>query len=69
MLEEGRNFLLQSPLLALAPGAAIVLTVVNLNMFSDCVTQYLDPQGRLLPSFADFENAGRKKRRRAGRGD
>ncbi|GHV69524.1 diguanylate cyclase [Spirochaetia bacterium] len=55
MLEEGRNFLLQSPLLALAPGAAIVLTVISLNIFSDCITQYLDPQGRLLPSFEKME--------------
>jgi peptide/nickel transport system permease protein len=58
MLEEGRNFLLRSPLLALAPGAAIVLTVVSLNMFSDCVTQYLDPQDRVLPSFAAIEKRG-----------
>jgi peptide/nickel transport system permease protein len=55
MLQEGRNFLLQSPLLALAPGAAIVITVISLNIFSDCVTQYLDPQGRALPSFEKME--------------
>jgi peptide/nickel transport system permease protein len=35
MLEEGRNFLLQSPLLALAPGAMIVITVLALNIFCD----------------------------------
>jgi len=55
MLQEGRNFLLQSPLLALAPGAAIVVTVISLNIFSDCITQYLDPQGRVLPSFEKME--------------
>jgi len=55
MLQEGRNFLLQSPLLALAPGAAIVITVISLNIFSDCITQYLDPQGRVLPSFEKIE--------------
>jgi peptide/nickel transport system permease protein len=55
MLQEGRNFLLHSPLLALAPGAAIVVTVISLNIFSDCVTQYLDPQGRVLPSFEKIE--------------
>jgi peptide/nickel transport system permease protein len=42
MLDEGRNFLLQSPLLALAPGAAIVLLVLSLNIFCDCVAQYID---------------------------
>jgi peptide/nickel transport system permease protein len=61
MLEEGRNFLLQSPLLALAPGAAIVLTVVSLNIFCDCVTQYLDPAGRSLPSFEKIERRGKGK--------
>jgi len=55
MLQEGRNFLLQSPLLALAPGGAIVITVISLNVFSDCITQYLDPQGRALPSFKKME--------------
>jgi peptide/nickel transport system permease protein len=55
MLHEGRNFLLQSPLLALAPGAAVIATVISLNLFSDCVTQYLDPQGRILPSFETAE--------------
>jgi peptide/nickel transport system permease protein len=55
MLQEGRNFLLQRPLLALAPGAAIVATVISLNIFSDCITQYLDPQGRVLPSFEKAE--------------
>jgi peptide/nickel transport system permease protein len=55
MLQEGRNFLLQSPLLALAPGAAIVVTVISLNIFSDCITHYLDPQGRVLPSFEKIE--------------
>ncbi|MDR0494437.1 MAG: ABC transporter permease [Treponema sp.] len=59
MLQEGRNFLLQSPLLALAPGAAIVITVVSLNIFSDCITQYLDPQSRALPSFEKVERRGR----------
>ncbi|MDR2370737.1 MAG: ABC transporter permease [Treponema sp.] len=60
MLDEGRNFLLQSPLLALAPGAAIVLTVISLNIFCDCITQYLDPQDRSLPSFEKMENRKRK---------
>ena len=55
MLQEGRNFLLMSPLLALAPGAAIVVTVIALNIFSDCITQYIDPQGRPLPSFEKME--------------
>ena len=66
MLQEGRNFLLMSPLLALAPGAAIVVTVISLNMFSDCITQYLDPQGRILPSFDKME---RRRDRGSENGD
>ena len=67
MLQEGRNFLLMSPLLALAPGAAIVVTVISLNVFSDCITQYIDPQGRVLPSFEKMEKhrAGRLRLLRA----
>jgi peptide/nickel transport system permease protein len=61
MLEEGRNFLLQSPLLALAPGAAIVFTVVSLNIFCDCITQYRDPAGRALPSFEEIEKRGDRR--------
>ena len=55
MLQEGRNFLLLNPLLALAPGFAIVVTVISLNIFSDCITQYLDPESRALPSFEKME--------------
>jgi peptide/nickel transport system permease protein len=62
MLDEGRNFLLQAPLLALAPGAVIVVTVVSLNIFCDCISQYFDPSGRPLPSFEQVE-----KRERRGR--
>jgi peptide/nickel transport system permease protein len=43
MLDEGRNFLLQNPLLALAPGTVIVITVVALNIFCDGVQRRLDP--------------------------
>jgi len=63
MLQEGRNFLLHSPLLALAPGAAIVVTVISLNIFSDCITQYMDPQARVLPSFEKIEKRSILSRR------
>jgi peptide/nickel transport system permease protein len=61
MLDEGRSVLLQAPLLALAPGAAIVLTVVSLNIFCDCITQYMDPSGRALPSFDKIEDRKKKE--------
>ncbi len=63
MLDEGRNYLLQNPLLALAPGFAIIITVVALNIFSDGLHQYFEPVQRKLPSFKKYE---RKQRRKAG---
>lgn len=63
MLDEGRNFLLMNPYLALAPGVAIVLTVVSLNIFSDGLHQYFEPVQRKLPSFKKVEK--RMKRREA----
>lgn len=65
MLDEGRNFLLQNPLLALAPGIAIVVTVVALNLFSDSVHQYLEPSQRKLPSFRKLEKRAKKEAAKA----
>lgn len=61
MLDEGRNFLLQNPLLALAPGLAIIVTVVALNIFSDGIHQYFEPIQRKLPSFKKVERRMKKE--------
>lgn len=61
MLDEGRNFILQNPLLALAPGIAIIITVVALNIFSDGIHQYFEPVQRQLPSFEKVEKRARKE--------
>ena len=55
MLEEGRVFLTVHPMMALAPGIAIIVTVVSLNIFSDGVQAYLDPSQRQLPSIQKFK--------------
>lgn len=60
MLDEGRNFLLQNPLLALAPGLIIIITVVALNIFSDGLHQYFEPVQRKLPSFKQMEKRKKK---------
>lgn len=62
MLDEGRNFLLFNPLLAMAPGAMIVLVVVSLNIFSDGLHQYLDQAQTALPSFEKFERKYGKRK-------
>lgn len=61
MLDEGRNFILQNPLLALAPGIVIIITVVALNIFSDGLHQYFEPIQRKLPSFKQVEKRKKKE--------
>jgi peptide/nickel transport system permease protein len=58
MLQEGMTLLLKNPVLALAPGIAIILSVVSLNVLSDGIQMYLDPEQRKLP---DFRKLRKKK--------
>jgi peptide/nickel transport system permease protein len=55
MLEEGWVVITTSPLVALAPGALIVTTVIAINIFCDGVRSYLDPSQRKLPSARKFK--------------
>lgn len=55
MLEEGRVYLMTHPLMALAPGIAIIVTVVALNIFSDGIQSYLDPSQRRLPDIRKYK--------------
>jgi len=48
MLQEGQLLLTVSPQQALAPGFAIVVTVVAVNLFSDGVQAWADPAQRRL---------------------
>ena len=67
MLNEGRAFLLRNPYISLAPGAAIVLTVVSINIFSDGLHQYLDHTQTELPSFQKYERRARRAAKREAR--
>lgn len=49
MLSDGQALLFHHPLCALAPGVAIAVTVVAINLFSDGVLRYIDPSRRKLP--------------------
>ncbi len=60
MLEEGQVMLFTQPLLALAPGIAIAVTVIALNIFSDGVQRYIDPSQRQLPGFGKRGKWGKK---------
>ncbi|MDR1413018.1 MAG: ABC transporter permease [Actinomycetes bacterium] len=54
MLEDGRIVITSAPLVALAPGFMIIITVVTLNIFGSGVQAYLDPTQRKLPSLRKF---------------
>ena len=46
ILAEGRLYIQQAPWLVLYPGAAIMLTILGLNLFGDGVRDLLDPKIR-----------------------
>jgi ABC-type dipeptide/oligopeptide/nickel transport system permease subunit len=46
MLSEGRNYLQESPWMSIFPGAAIILTVVGINLLGDWLRDTLDPSLR-----------------------
>jgi peptide/nickel transport system permease protein len=43
MLNEGRNYLAESPWMSLAPGVAIAATVMGINLLGDWLRERLDP--------------------------
>lgn len=50
VLAEGRLYIQQAPWLVLFPGAAIMLTILGLNLFGDGLRDLLDPKIRGLAS-------------------
>lgn len=67
MLNEGRSYLMQNPLLALLPGLCIILLVVSINIFSDGLYRYLEPKQRKLPTFKAYEKMMDKRRKKAAK--
>jgi peptide/nickel transport system permease protein len=47
IIQDGQNLLYSRPVVALAPGIAIALTVLTLNVFGDGVRDALDPRSKL----------------------
>jgi peptide/nickel transport system permease protein len=43
MISEARPFMLQAPWIALAPGIAMCLTVIGVNLLGDALRERLDP--------------------------
>lgn len=61
MLQEGMAVILKEPSLIVYPAVAIVVTVVSLNVVSDSIQMYLDPDQRKLPSFAKYRKKNHVK--------
>jgi peptide/nickel transport system permease protein len=47
MIADGQQLIVTRPWLALAPGIAIVLTVLSLNIFGDGLRDALDPRAKV----------------------
>ena len=47
IIQDGQNLLYSRPMVALAPGLAIAVTVMTLNVFGDGVRDALDPRSKL----------------------
>jgi peptide/nickel transport system permease protein len=47
LIADGQNLIVSRPWLALAPGIAIVLTVLSLNIFGDGLRDALDPRAKV----------------------
>jgi peptide/nickel transport system permease protein len=47
LIAEGQQLIVTRPMLALAPGIAIVLTVLSLNIFGDGLRDALDPRAKV----------------------
>lgn len=49
MLQEGQQFILVKPLLAIIPGIAIILVIISINVVSDDLQAFWDPLQRRRP--------------------
>jgi peptide/nickel transport system permease protein len=47
IIEDGQSLIYTRPLVAIAPGIAIVITVLALNVLGDGVRDALDPRAKL----------------------
>jgi peptide/nickel transport system permease protein len=47
IIADGQTMIYQRPMVALAPGLAIVVTVIALNLLGDCLREALDPRAKL----------------------
>lgn len=65
MLNESMASVFGNPALTIGPAVAIILVAISLNILSDGIMMYLDPDQRKVPSFKKYERRLQRKRRNA----
>lgn len=55
LLENGMQNFYNNYVLLAAPAIIIMLVTVAVNIFSDCIQEYIDPSQRKLPTFKQYE--------------
>jgi peptide/nickel transport system permease protein len=50
MISEARPFLSEAPWISIAPGVALAITVIIINLFGDGLRERLDPRMRRITS-------------------
>lgn len=54
MLEEGLQYFLTKPVMAMIPAITVIATITSINILADGIQMYLDPEQRKLPSFKRY---------------
>jgi peptide/nickel transport system permease protein len=67
MLQEGVSIIMKAPYLVAGPTIVIILTIVSLNVVSDGIQMYLDPEQQKLPSFEKYRAQLERRSRRVAK--
>lgn len=54
LLKDGMDMLYLNPVLLIAPALAVMITAISVNILSDGIQAYIDPEQRKLPSFKKY---------------
>ena len=65
LLENGMQNFYNNYVLLAAPAIIIMLVTVAVNIFSDCIQEYIDPSQRKLPTFKQYEKRLIHRRQKA----
>lgn len=54
LLKDGMDMLYLNPVLLVAPAVAVMITAISVNILSDGIQAYIDPEQRKLPTFKQY---------------